>query len=276
MVSTQELLDIAMHVAQVSGEMVWERRQGHVEVADTKSTLNDVVTQVDRDSEQLIKDMLHSARPQDGFLGEEGGIGESSSGITWVVDPIDGTVNFLYGIPHYAVSIAAVEGEPEPDQWNVLAGVVFNPATGEMFHAAQGMGAQLGKRALGVSPAVPIENALLLTGFAYAERYRRAQGELMREILPRVRDIRRLGTASLDLAYIAAGRANVYFERTLSPWDHAAGELLVREAGGVVTGFGETAPGREAIFAGEHEMVVRLKDLVSEFNGDLPLSSYDS
>lgn len=265
-----------MRVAQVSGEMVRERREGHVEVADTKSTLNDVVTQVDRDSEQLINDMLYSARPQDGFLGEEGGSGESNSGITWVVDPIDGTVNFLYGIPHYAVSIAAVEGEPEPDKWSVLAGVVFNPATGEMFHAAQGIGAQLGKSSLTVAPAVPVENALMLTGFAYAEHYRRAQAELMREILPRVRDIRRLGTASLDLAYIAAGRADVYFERTLSPWDHAAGELIVREAGGVVTGFGDTSPGREAIFAGQRDMVARLKDLVSEFEGDLPLSSYDS
>jgi myo-inositol-1(or 4)-monophosphatase len=274
--STQELLDIAKHVARVSGEMVLERRQGHVEVADTKSTLNDVVTQVDRDSEQLIKDMLQTARPQDGFLGEEGGSGESTSGITWVVDPIDGTVNFLYGIPHYAVSIAAVEGQPEPDEWNVLAGVVFNPATGEMFHAAQGKGAHLGNRSITVAAQVPIENALLLTGFAYAERYRRAQGELMQEILPRVRDIRRLGTASLDLAYVAAGRANVYFERTLSPWDHAAGELIVREAGGVVTGFGETAPGREAIFAGERDMVARMKELVSQFDGDRPLSSFDS
>ena len=274
--SAQELLEIAKHVAQVSGEMVLERRQGHVEVADTKSTLNDVVTQVDRDSEQLIKDMLHSARPQDGFLGEEGGIGESTSGITWVVDPIDGTVNFLYGIPHYAVSIAAVEGQPAPDEWNVLAGVVFNPATGEMFHAAQGNGAHLGNRSISVAAPVPRENALLLTGFAYAERYRRAQGELMQEILPRVRDIRRLGTASLDLAYVAAGRANVYFERTLSPWDHAAGELIVREAGGVVTGFGETAPGREAIFAGEGDMVDRMKELVVQFDGARPLSSYDS
>ena len=274
--SVNELLDIAKHVAQVSGEMVLERRRGHVEVADTKSTLNDVVTQVDRDSEQLIKDMLHSARPQDGFLGEEGGSGESKSGITWVVDPIDGTVNFLYGIPHYAVSIAAVQGPPEPAQWDVLAGVVLNPATGEMFHAAQGMGAHLGTRSLHVAAAVPIENALLLTGFAYAERYRRAQGELMQEILPRVRDIRRLGTASLDLAYVAAGRANVYFERTLSPWDHAAGELIVREAGGVVTGFGDSAPGREAIFAGELGMVTRMKELVAKFDGDRPLSSYDS
>lgn len=270
------MLDIATHVAQVSGEMVLERRQGHVSVADTKSTLNDVVTQVDRDSEQLIRDMLHSARPQDGFLGEEGGSGGSSSGITWVVDPIDGTVNFLYGIPHYAVSIAAVEGPAEPDQWNVLAGVVFNPASGEMFSAAQGLGAQLGAKEIRVAPAVPVENALLLTGFAYAERYRRAQGELMKEILPRVRDIRRLGTASLDLAYVAAGRANVYFERTLSPWDHAAGELIVREAGGIVTGFGNTAPGREAIFAGQEQMVAELKDLVSQFRGDLSLSSYDS
>jgi myo-inositol-1(or 4)-monophosphatase len=275
-VSVQELLDIAISVAQVSGEMVLERRRGHVEVADTKSTLNDVVTQVDRDSEQLIKDMLHSARPQDGFLGEEGGSGESTSGITWVVDPIDGTVNFLYGIPHYAVSIAAVEGQPEPDQWNVLAGVVFNPATGEMFHAAKGNGALLGNHSISVAAPVQIENALLLTGFAYAKRYRRAQGELMQEILPRVRDIRRLGTASLDLAYVAAGRANIYFERTLSPWDHAAGELIVREAGGVVTGFGDLAPGREAIFAGQREMVARMKDLVAQFDGDRPLSSYDS
>ena len=274
--SVQELLDIARRVAKVSGEMVLERRQGHVAVADTKSTLNDVVTQVDRDSEQLIRDMLHSARPQDGFLGEEGGSGESSSGITWVVDPIDGTVNFLYGIPHYAVSIAAVEGRAEPDKWTVLAGVVFNPASGEMFSAAQGMGAQLGKKVIQVAPAVPLENALLLTGFAYAEQYRRAQGELMKEILPRVRDIRRLGTGCLDLAYVAAGRANVYFERTLSPWDHAAGELIVREAGGIVTGFGNTAPGREAIFAGQEQMVAELKGLVSEFRGDLSLSSYDS
>ena len=274
--SAQELLDIAKHVARVSGEMVLERRRGHVEVADTKSNLNDVVTQVDRDSEQLIKDMLHSARPQDGFLGEEGGSGESSSGITWVVDPIDGTVNFLYGIPHYAVSIAAVEGQPAPDEWNVLAGVVFNPATGEMFHAAQGEGAHLGNQSISVVAPVPRENALLLTGFAYAERYRRAQGELLQEILPRVRDIRRLGTASLDLAYVAAGRANVYFERTLSPWDHAAGELIVREAGGVVTGFGDTSPGREAIFAGQRDMVARMKELVSQFDGDRPLSSFDS
>lgn len=274
--SAQELLEIAKYVAQVSGEMVLERRQGHVEVADTKSTLNDVVTQVDRDSEQLIKDMLHSVRPQDGFLGEEGGSGESASGVTWVVDPIDGTVNFLYGIPHYAVSIAAVEGQPEPDHWNVLAGVVFNPATGEMFHAAQGFGAHLGYRSISVSSPVPAENALLLTGFAYAERYRRAQGELMQEILPRVRDIRRLGTASLDLSYVAAGRANIYFERTLSPWDHAAGELIVREAGGVVTGFGDTSPGREAIFAGQREMVAHMKELVARFDGDRPLSSYDS
>jgi myo-inositol-1(or 4)-monophosphatase len=275
-VSVHELLDIAKHVAQVSGEMVLERRQGHVSVADTKSTLNDVVTQVDRDSEALIRDMLHSARPQDGFLGEEGGSGESTSGITWVVDPIDGTVNFLYGIPHYAVSIAAVEGPAEPDQWNVLAGVVFNPVSGELFSAAQGLGSWLGEKPIQVAPAVPVENALLLTGFAYAERYRRAQGELMKEILPRVRDIRRLGTASLDLAYVAAGRANVYFERTLSPWDHAAGELIVREAGGIVTGFGNTAPGREAIFAGKEQMVAELKSLVSEFRGDRSLSSYDS
>lgn len=274
--SILELRDLALSVAQEAGEMILEKRLGQVEVAGTKSTVNDVVTQVDRDAEELIKNLLLSARPNDGFFGEEGGSGQSTSGVTWVVDPIDGTVNFLYGIPHFAVSIAAIEGPPDPYQWRVVTGVVLNPVMGELYSAAEGNGAFLNEREIHVAPAVPMGNALLLTGFAYAERYRQAQGELIQEILPRVRDIRRLGTASLDLAYVAAGRANVYFERTLSPWDHAAGELIVREAGGVVTGFGDTAPGREAIFAGERDMVAQMKELVSEFGGDQPLSRYDS
>lgn len=273
--SNSELLSIAKKVALEAGELVLKRRQGHIEVADTKSTLNDVVTAVDRESEELIKSLLSDSRPGDGFLGEEGGSGESQSGITWVVDPIDGTVNFLYGIPHYAVSIAAVEGPPNPHDWNILAGVVFNPATGELFAAEYGGGAYLGDRQIRVAPPVPLENALLLTGFAYAERYRKGQGELFSQIISQVRDIRRMGTASLDLAMIACGRANMYFERTLSAWDHAAGDLIVTEAGGVVRGFGSQRPDREAIFAGHPDMVTGLQQLVSHHGGDKPLASYD-
>ena len=273
--SNSELLDLAKAVATQAGELVVRRRQGHIEVANTKSTINDVVTEVDRESEELIKTLLSDARPGDGFLGEEGGSGESTTGITWVVDPIDGTVNFLYGIPHYAVSIAAVEGPPNPQEWNILAGVVVNPATGEMFSAHRGGGAFLGARRIHVAPSVALENALLLTGFAYAERYRRAQGELFSQIIPLVRDIRRMGTASLDLAMIASGRANVYFERTLSAWDHAAGDVIVTEAGGIVRGFGNDRPGREAIFAGDQEMVARFQAMVAQYGGDRPLSAYD-
>lgn len=274
MVNNIELLSIAVDVARQAGTMIATQREGHIEVAATKSTVTDVVTQVDRDAEALIHELLTSSRPGDGFLGEEGGSGESSTGVTWVVDPIDGTVNFLYGLPHYAVSIAAVEGPANPAEWTVLAGVVFNPATGEMFTASKGGGAFLSDKPLRVAKPVDLSEALWLTGFAYAEEYRRAQGELVNELLPLVRDIRRMGTASLDLANVAAGRANVYFERTLSPWDHAAGELIVSEAGGIVRGFGDDTPSREAIFAGHPEMVHRFQQLVSDHGGDKPLSHY--
>jgi myo-inositol-1(or 4)-monophosphatase len=272
MPSPTEFRDLAIDVAQKAGAHVLARRQGHIDVAHTKSSVNDVVNEVDRESEQMIYELLSSARPGDGFFGEEGQTGDSRSGITWVVDPIDGTVNFLYGIPHYAISIAAVEGLPYPAEWNVIAGVVFNPATGELFHAAKGEGSFLGAQRLAVAKPVPLENALWLTGFAYAENYRQAQGELVAATISLVRDIRRMGTASLDLAAIAAGRANIYFERTLSPWDHAAGELLVTEAGGVVRGFSDDTPSREAVFAGHREMVEKFQRLVAEHGGDVGLS----
>ena len=274
MPQVKELLEVAVAVAEKAGDLIATRRAGHVEVASTKSSINDVVTQVDTDAELLIHELLDTLRPGDGFLGEEGGTGESKSGVTWVVDPIDGTVNFLYGIPHYAVSIAAIEGPPHPEEWTVLAGVVFNPAIGQMFTAQLGGGAFEGKRQLQVAEPVELNNALLLTGFAYAEQYRRAQGELVSKLLPMVRDIRRMGTASLDLAMIASGRGNIFFERTLSPWDHAAGDLLVSEAGGVVRGFGDDAPTREAAIAGHADMVRKLQRTIADLGGDQPLSSY--
>ena len=230
------LLELARSIALEAGAFAAEARRGVVEVADRKSSPVDVVTQVDRDVEALVRRRLVEQRPGDGFFGEESAADGSTTGYTWVVDPIDGTVNFLYGIPHYAVSIAVVEGEADPQSWRALAGVVLNPATGEMFTAAAGEGAWLGDRRITVNAPVAPEQALVATGFAYLPHTRAEQGAAAAALLPQVRDIRRMGTASLDLCAVACGRVDAYFERTLNPWDHAAGALIAAEAGARITG----------------------------------------
>jgi myo-inositol-1(or 4)-monophosphatase len=249
--ANQDLLAIARRIAIQAGELAAKRRSEGVEVAATKSTAVDIVTEADRETERLILDLLADARPDDGVLGEEGASKTGTSGLNWVVDPIDGTVNFLYGIPHYAVSIAVVEGDPDPLTWNGLAGCVVNPASGEVFTAAVGGGAFLGDRPIRVAPAVELSQALVATGFAYDSWMRGQQGAAVTRLLPLVRDIRRQGTASLDLCFVASGRYNAYFERTLSPWDHAAGAIVAREAGAVVKGWGDAAPSRDFIIAAE-------------------------
>lgn len=265
------LKEIAITLALEAGELVVARRKGHIEVANTKSSPVDVVTAVDRESEALLHARLGELRPDDGFLGEEGQARASHSGITWVVDPIDGTVNFLYDIPHYAISIAAVSGPALPGQWQVEAAAILNPVSGELFHAARGEGAFLGDKRLQIAPPPPLSEALLATGFAYSATVRVEQARLMAALIPEVRDIRRAGTASLDFAYVAAGRLDIYFERTLMPWDHAAGELVVTEAGGVIEGIASSAPGREGIFAGHPDLVATLRSRISQLRGDILL-----
>ena len=251
----QPLLELARSIALEAGELAARRRREGVEVAATKSTVVDVVTEADREVERLIRGRLADARPDDGILGEEGGGHSGTSGLTWVVDPIDGTTNYLYGIPHYAVSIAVVEGEPDPQSWVDVAGVVLNPASGELFAAAVGEGATLVSKdsttELHVAPDVPLAEALIGTGFAYDSGMRGIQGAIVAALLPTVRDIRRQGTASLDLSFVAAGRLNAYFERTLSPWDYAAGAIIAREAGAVVKGLVDAAPSRDFILAAD-------------------------
>ncbi|MFP5289970.1 MAG: inositol monophosphatase family protein [Actinomycetes bacterium] len=259
-----DLLRLAIEVAREAGAFVVEARRSGVEVADRKSSPVDVVTQVDRDSEALIRARLAEARPLDGFFGEEGGRGASESGLTWVVDPIDGTINFLYGIPHDAISIAVVEGEPDPQSWEAVAGVVLNPVSGELFTARRGGGARMNDRPIAIADAVPLSEALIGTGFAYSAQTRAEQGAAIAQLLPLVRDLRRMGTASLDLCAVAAGRANAYFERTLSPWDHAAGALIAREAGAVVKGLGDRRPDREFVLAAHPETVGELEQLLVE------------
>ncbi len=244
-----ELKQLAIEIALEAGELARRRRAAGVAIAATKSALADIVTEADREVELLIRERLAAARPDDGFLGEESGAERGTSEITWVVDPIDGTVNYAYGIPAYAVSIAAVAGEPDPATWEALAGAVYNPAVDELFHAAHRDGAWQGGRALRVNTEVSPAGALLATGFGYDPATHAGDLARVGRVMPLARDIRRIGAASLDLAYVAAGRLDGYFERGLNAWDHAAGALLVTEAGGVVGGMPDGRPGRDMTVA---------------------------
>lgn len=227
MTAPEELLALALDVAREAAELLRERRAGEVAVAATKSSSVDVVTEADRASEELIRRRLLEARPEDAFLGEESGSGSGGSGVRWVVDPVDGTVNFLYGLPEYAVSIAAeVDGE-------TVAGVVLNPATGVEYTAVRGGGAFRDGVPLEVRAPAPLAERLVLTGFSYSPDLRLLQGIAVARMLPRVRDIRRHGAAALELCRIGEGSADAYVEEGLNPWDWAAGLLVATEAGAV-------------------------------------------
>jgi myo-inositol-1(or 4)-monophosphatase len=196
---------------------------GHVE---RKSSPTDLVSDADRESEELIVALLREERPEDALLAEEGDQAEGASGRRWLVDPLDGTTNFLYGQPQWCVSIALEDGD------GALVGVVRDAVRDETFRATRGEGCELNGRPVRVRDHDRLETALIATGFAYDPELRAAQAELLRRALPRIRDIRRAGSAALDLAWLAAGRFDGYYERGLKPWDWAAGRLLVREAGG--------------------------------------------
>ncbi|MDQ0647246.1 myo-inositol-1(or 4)-monophosphatase [Microbacterium natoriense] len=262
MTAETELTDLAAGIAREAGELALRRREEGVHLAATKSSLADIVTDADREVEALIRARLREARPGDGFLGEESDADAGVTGITWVVDPIDGTVNYAYGIPAYAVSIAAVRGEAVPGRWEALAAAVFAPAHDELFTAARGEGAWRGSVRLAVASATPA-GALLATGFGYDPATHDGDIATVRRVMPMARDLRRAGAASLDLAYVAAGRLDGYFERGLKPWDFAAGALLVAEAGGVVTRV-DTASARPLLIAAGPEVHARLAALLDE------------
>lgn len=226
-----DLLTLAVQVATEAADLVRERRVGGVEVSATKSSPTDIVTEVDKAAELLIYERLLTARPDDGFVGEEGASAESTSGVSWVVDPIDGTVNFFYGIPAYSVSIAAViEGES-------VAGAVVNVSSGELFTATLGGGAFLdgAQLRLGSGEPVPLSQRLVGTGFNYVHEVKMLQVAAVSAMLHEVRDIRRIGSAALDLCNVATGRYDAYVEEGLHEWDKAAGGLVATEAGAVLS-----------------------------------------
>ena len=228
-----ELLELATTTARSAARLIESGAARGVEVAATKSSSVDVVTESDRSAERLIRRTLLDARPDDAVLGEEGDDQPGTSGVRWIVDPIDGTVNFLYGIPQYAVSIAAeLDGE-------VVAGVVLNAATGTEYTATLGGPAHRDGVPIRVRATVPLGERLIGTGFSYEARQREVQAAALLHLLPRIRDIRRFGSCALDLCAVAQGSLDGYLEEGVNLWDHAAGGLVARSAGARV----ETARG---------------------------------
>jgi len=229
---SRELLDLAVEVARAAAALARSRREGEVTVAATKSSDVDVVTEADRATERLIREQLAAVRPDDAFFGEEGDDVPGTSGVRWVIDPIDGTVNFLYGLPHYAVSIAAeVDGV-------VVAGIVLNIATGTEYTAyADADGVVHSARdgsPIRVRDNVPLGQRLISTGFGYDAHLRELQARALVRLIPRIRDIRRLASCALDLCHVAEGTLDGYVEEGVNLWDHAAGGLVAEGAGAVV------------------------------------------
>jgi myo-inositol-1(or 4)-monophosphatase len=267
--ATLETLEaLAVEVGTEAGRLIVDERPANLGVSKTKSTATDVVTVMDQRAQDLLRTRLHEARPRDGFLGEEEGGTDGRSAITWVVDPIDGTVNYLYGIPSYSVSVAAVVGDPTtPGAWRPVAGAVFNPVTGELFRARAGAGAWLeGGRAparrLELAEPPSLGHALVGTGFGYDTVRRQWQATVLLDVLPEVRDIRRLGSAALDICSVAAGSLDAYYERGLNPGDMAAAWLVLVEAGGVFSGLGGEPPSNRMVVAAAPTLHTALHDVV--------------
>lgn len=223
------LLDLAERAARAAGDMLRERASGPAEGVSSKSSPTDLVSDADRDAEELLIELISSERPDDGFVTEESEGRASESGVDWILDPLDGTVNFLFRIPWWCVSVAA------RDETGVVAGAIYQPNLDEMFSAARGDGAFLNGAPMKVSDRDRIDRALIGTGFSYVPEARAEQAQIVARVIPRARDVRRFGSAALDLAHLACGRLDGFYEAPLEEWDKAAGLLLVTEAGGVVT-----------------------------------------
>ncbi len=231
-----ELLDVAVRAARAGGRVL-RAATGTVHPLRHKSSATDPVTEIDLASEAAITTVLAAARPGDGLLGEEGAARAGSTGLRWVVDPVDGTTNLVYGLPHVTVSIACEQRVPD-GTWRALVGVVHDPARAETFTAVRGRGARLNDAPIRVNEPVPLDSALIATGFAYQASSRSRQAATVRELLGRVRDIRSHGSAALELCWLAAGRCDAYYEDELAAWDWAAGALVATEAGATVTALG--------------------------------------
>lgn len=227
-------VQFALSIANAAGQLLAARPDA-LEIS-TKSTATDVVTQMDKLAEELLVSQIRAGRPLDGILGEEGADVESQSGRQWVIDPLDGTVNYLYNLPFWAVSVGLVDVATN----HGLVGAVVAPTLGKAWIAAHNQGAFVltsdHHRPIGVSDCASIDRALIGTGFGYSKERRASQGRVIKTLLPQLRDIRRMGSCAIDLCLLAEGHLDAFYERGVNPWDHAAGAVIAREAGAHVSG----------------------------------------
>ncbi|MEW6154727.1 MAG: inositol monophosphatase family protein [Actinomycetota bacterium] len=252
------LLELAETAAREAGDLLLGRLRHARRSVTTKSTSTDMVSEMDRAAEALILDRLLGARPEDSVLAEEGGARTGTSEVRWVIDPLDGTTNYLYGHPRWSVSIAAeVGGE-------VVAGVVADPSLDEVFTAVRGGGAHLNGQPIACSDKNDLATALLATGFSYQPERRARQAEVLVHVVPRARDIRRHGVASLDLCWVANGRLDGYYETGLQPWDVAAGALIATEAGATISSLDGGPPASSSLLAAAPGVAPALVHLLRE------------
>ncbi len=224
-----DLLALAIGLAREAGSLTLAMRAKARLSPDLKSSVNDLVTEADRAAESLIVDRILAARPDDAVLGEEGADTEGTSGVRWIIDPIDGTTNYVYDLPGYTISIAA--------EWEgtTVAGVVFDPKADELFAATLHGGATMNDAPIACAQRSDLLQCVIATGFGYQAEQRLLQANVLVHLLPQVGNIRRLGSAALDLAYVGAGRTDGYWESGLNSWDVAAGALIASESGAIVT-----------------------------------------
>jgi myo-inositol-1(or 4)-monophosphatase len=256
-VTTGELRALAEAVAREAGALLRDAFGGPELRISAKSTPTDLVSEADHAAEHLIRERLAAARPDDGVLGEEGGDRAGTSGVRWIVDPLDGTVNFLFGIPQWAVSIAC------EDETGMLVGVVYDPERDELFSAERGGAATRDGRVITGSSKQDLATALVATGFGYDSEVRRAQAELAARLLPHFRDVRRFGAAAIDLAWTACGRLDAYYEHGLNAWDLAAGGLICECAGLVVRPLDPVGPSNPGVLVGPPTLVDALTPMLA-------------
>jgi myo-inositol-1(or 4)-monophosphatase len=256
------LLELALECASQAARLLMDDRPAELAVG-SKSTPTDVVTEMDTRAERLLVERISAVRPADGFLGEEGADRSGTSGVRWVLDPVDGTVNYLYGLPGWSVSVGVeVDGE-------VVVGVVEVPTLRETFAAVQGRGATRNGTPVRVSTCTDLSQALVATGFGYDAFRRRRQAEILTAVLPKVRDVRRFGAASVDLCSVACGRVDAYYERGLKAWDLAAGGLVATEAGAVLGGLDGRPAGEDLVVAAAPGVHGALLELLTGLHPDL-------
>jgi myo-inositol-1(or 4)-monophosphatase len=238
-----ELLDLAMRLGREAGELL-SKRPDDFELS-IKSSALDFATQMDKASEELLVSKILAARPDDGIIAEEGSSKESKSGVTWIIDPLDGTVNYLYNIPTWNICIAAKDAE------GVQVGVVVAPAINSIWHAIKGGGAFHNGKSIKCNDPKDLASAMVATGFSYDRAKRVEQAEMLSRLIPKVRDIRRLGGAGVDLSYVAMGVLDAFYEYGLNEWDYSAGGLIATEAGAIMSGRNGGPVGKEmTIIAG--------------------------